>query len=220
MNKPLLIIGGTGHGSVIAACIEDNRHRFNDLEWEISGFINDYEKDDIDGYSVIGNTDDIPSLIEEGYYFAWGIHLIQRNPFTEKLFNQLDIPLERLATVIHKTAFIAKSAELSPGVFIMNNAFVSPRVKLGVGTMVKSTALVGHDVKCGPLCHFAMGSITGAYTQLGVCADVATGCVVLENRKIGNYAFAGAASLISRDIPDYEIHVGSPAKFLKKIRLD
>jgi acetyltransferase-like isoleucine patch superfamily enzyme len=102
----------------------------------------------------------------------------------------------------------------------MNNAYVSPRVKLGKGTMVKSNALIGHDVKCGPLCHFAMGSITGAFTQLGVCADVATGCVVLEKISIGNYSFAGAASLISHDIPDYEIHVGSPAKFLKKIRLD
>ncbi len=220
MNKPLLIIGGPGHGSVIASCIEDNRLRFNDNEWEIAGFINDFEKDNIDGYPIIGGTMNIRELINKDFYFAWGIHLLQRNPFTEKFFNQIKIPDDRLATIIHKTAFVATNAEIDPGVFIMNNAYVSPRVKLGKGTMVKSNALIGHDVKCGPLCHFAMGSITGAFTQLGVCADVATGCVVLEKISIGNYSFAGAASLISHDIPDYEIHVGSPAKFLKKIRLD
>jgi acetyltransferase EpsM len=220
MNKPLLIIGGSGHGSVIAACIEDNRHRFNDYEWEVAGFINDFENDNIDGYPILGGTKDIAKLTEKGFYFAWGIHLIQRNPFTENFFNQLAIPVDRLATIIHKSAFIAASAEISPGVLIMNNTYVSPRVKLGIGTMVKSNALIGHDVKCGPLCHFAMGSITGAYTQLGICSDIAIGCVVLENITIGNYSFAGAASLVSRDIPDYEIHVGSPAKFLKKVRLD
>ena len=146
--------------------------------------------------------------------------MISRNPFTYKLFNNLKIPSKNLATIIHKTAFIAKNAQIEPGVFIMNNAYISPRVKLSMGTMVKSNALIGHDVKSGQLCHFAMGSITGAHTELGICADVGTGCVVLENRKIGDFAFAGAASLISHDIPDYEIHVGNPAKFLKKIRMD
>lgn len=220
MNKPLLIIGGRGNGSVIAACIEDNRRRFNDFEWEVAGFINDFESDSIDGYPILGGTKDISELAKKSFYFAWGIHLMQRNPFTEKFFNLLAIPVNRLATIIHKSAFIAASAEISPGVLIMNNCYISPRVKLGIGTMVKSNALIAHDVECGPLCHFAMGSITGAYTQLGVCADVAIGCVVLEKIRIGNYSFAGAGSLISRDIPDYEIHVGSPAKFLKKIRLD
>ena len=38
MNKPVIIIGGAGHGSVIAACINDNRNRFGDCEWELKGF--------------------------------------------------------------------------------------------------------------------------------------------------------------------------------------
>jgi len=220
MNKPVLIIGGPGHGSVIASCIEDNRIRYNDAEWEVAGFINDFEEGDIDGYPIIGGTKDITKLIKSGFYFVWGIHLLQRNLKTYQLFNELNIPESRLATIIHKTAYIAKTSEIGPGVFIMNNAYVSPRVKLGKGTMVKSNALIAHDVKCGQLCHFAMGSITGAYAELGECADVAIGCVVLEKRKIGDFAFAGAASLISKDIPDYEIHVGNPAKFLKKTRID
>lgn len=43
MNKKVIIIGGEGNGGVIAACIEDNRKRFGDLEWEVAGFVNDYE---------------------------------------------------------------------------------------------------------------------------------------------------------------------------------
>ena len=31
-NKPLIIIGGAGHGCVIEACVNDNRNRFGDFE--------------------------------------------------------------------------------------------------------------------------------------------------------------------------------------------
>lgn len=55
MSKKIVIIGGEGNGGVIAACIEDNRIRFNDLEWEVVGFVNDYEKE-VCGYPVLSGT--------------------------------------------------------------------------------------------------------------------------------------------------------------------
>ena len=42
--------------------------------------------------------------------------------------------------------------------------------------------------------------------------------VILEKKKMGDYSVAGAHSLITHDIPDNEIWVGSPAKFMKVIR--
>lgn len=39
---------------------------------------------------------------------------------------------------------------------------------------------------------------------------------MLEHIKIGDCAMLGAASLATHDIPDGEIYVGSPARFLKK----
>ena len=41
MNKKVIIIGGEGNGGVIAACIEDTRKLYGDLEWEVAGFVND-----------------------------------------------------------------------------------------------------------------------------------------------------------------------------------
>ena len=71
MNKKVIIIGGEGNGGVIASCIEDNRFRFNDLEWEIAGFINDYEEE-VCGYPVIGKLSNISDLLKEREnYFSW-----------------------------------------------------------------------------------------------------------------------------------------------------
>ncbi len=219
MNKPVIIIGGIGHGSVIAACINDNRKRFQDTEWEVKGFCNDYDSE-VDGYPVLGKLCDIPKLVEQNYYFAWAIHLIGRSPKTAELFNSINIPDDKWATIIHKTAFVSDSVVIESGVSVMANAYIAPRTLIGKCTMVKANTNIGHDVEIAPLCHIAMGSNIVSFAHLGYCSNVAVGSTVLAHCKIGKYAMAGAASLVSHNIPDYEIHAGVPAKYLKKIQMD
>ena len=113
MSKPLVIIGGEGHGSVIEACISNNRKRYGDDEWEVKGFCNDYDSEVI-GYPVLGKLNDIPDLAGLGYYFAWGIHLIGNNFKTKELYDRLNIPKDRLATIIHHSAFIILHLFLNP----------------------------------------------------------------------------------------------------------
>lgn len=221
MNKKVLIIGGEGNGGVVASCIEDNRNRFNDYEWEVAGFINDYEiGKKINGYDVVGGTDDIEKFLKEDYYFMYAIHMIGRNVKSEEVFLKMNIPKERFATVVHKTAFVADNAILEPGVFIMSNCYIGPAAKIGMCCLIMANSMIGHNTTVGPLCHFSVGSITSSYVEIGRVSDVTLGARVLEKRKIGNYAVAGASSLVTRDIPDYEIHIGSPAKFYKRVKED
>lgn len=218
MTKKLVIIGGEGNGGVVAACIEDNKERFQDNEWEIVGFINDYEESVCD-YPVIGRMEDVRRLVEEtDYYFLFAIHTVGRNTLIEKTFNKIDIPLERLGTVVHHSAFIAKSAELEPGVFVMSNCYVGPQSRLGHCTMMMANTVVGHNSILGPFCHIAAGGIVSSYDVIGKCSSIAFGTIVLEKRRMGDFCVAGANSVVSHDIPDYEIHVGSPARYLKRIK--
>ena len=220
MNKKVIIIGGEGNGGVIAACIEDNRKRFGDLEWEVAGIVNDYETQ-VCGYPVLGGTDDVQELLKNpDYHFMWGIHMIGRNILTEKTFRKVNIPRERFATIVHKTAFVADSAVLEPGVFVMSNCYVGAQARLGQCSLMMANSLVGHNTTVGPLCHFSVGSITSSYITIGLCSDVTLGAKVIEKVKIGDFAVAGAGSLVTHNIPDYEIHVGTPAKFMKRVRED
>lgn len=216
INKPIVIIGGAGHGCIIEACIKDNRNRYQDVEWDIAGYCNDFDTE-VDGYPVLGKLADIPKLLKEGYYFAWGIHLIGRNVKTAEMFESLDIPDGRWATIIHHTAFIDDSVTLEPGVFVMYNAYIAPRTHIGKCTMIKANTNVGHDVNIGSISHVAMGSTIVSCANLGYCSDIAVGATMLAHSSIGNYAMLGAASLLTHNIPDNEIHAGSPARFLKKM---
>lgn len=220
MNKKLVIIGGEGNGGVIAACVEDNRNRYNDYEWEISGFVNDYE-DEVCGYPVLGKLSDIQKLLlNPEYYFIWAIHLVCRNYKTKELFSKANIPLERYATIIHKSAFVAPSAVLEPGVFVMSNCYIGANTRIGMCSLIMANCSIAHNVTMGALCHCSIGSIMTGYSSLGFCADMAIGASCLAHIHVGDYAMVGASSLATHDIPDSEIHVGSPARFLKKMPID
>lgn len=217
MSKKVLIIGGDGHGSVIASCINDNRNKIPDYEFEVAGFINDYETH-IDNYPVLGNTNEIKNLVTKDYYFAWGIHLIGRNVLTYNTFKRMNIPPDRLVTIVHHSAFIGEGVILDPGVLVMAHTYIGPRTQIGLGSMVKANVCIGHDVTCGPLCHFAMGAIVGSFTQIGTCSDVALGSVTLEKVKIDNFSMLGAHSLLTHNIPEGQIYIGSPAKYFRDIK--
>lgn len=219
-NKKVAIIGGEGNGGVVASCIEDNRKRFNDFEWEVAGFINDFETE-VDGFPVIGTLADIPNLIETtDFYFIWAIHLIGRNYKTARMFLDANIPEERLATVIHKSAFIGKDAVIEPGALIMYNTYIGPNAHVGKCSFIMANCSIGHDTIIGDLCHCSVGSIMTGYSQLGYCADLAIGAATLAYKKIGDYAMLGARALATKDIPEGEIWAGTPARYLKNMSRD
>lgn len=220
MSKKIIIVGGEGNGGVIASCIEDNRNRFNDLEWEVVGFVNDYEEK-ICGYPVVGKLSDLPTLLQNlEYYFMWGIHLVGRNPLTAKMFEEVNIPVDRLAKIIHKSAFIGKEVVLEPGTLVMSNTYIGPGTHIGLCSLIMANCSIGHNVRIGALCHCSVGTVMTGYSEMGYCCDMAVASTILAYKKIGNYAMLGANSLATHNIPDYEIHVGSPAKFFKCIKED
>lgn len=214
INKPVVIIGGSGHGCIIEACVNDNRNRYKDYEWEIKGYCNDYDTE-VNGYPVLGKLCDIPRLLEEGYYFAWGIHLVGRTIKTAEVFESIHIPDERWATIIHKTAFIDSSVVLEPGVFVMYNAYIAPRTHVGKCTMIKANTNIGHDVNIGHVSHVAMGSTIVSCVDIGCYCMVAVASTILAHSKMGDYSTLGAASLLHGEIPEKQVYVGTPAKYLK-----
>lgn len=215
MSKKVIIIGGEGNGGVIASAILDNRTRYNDLEWEVVGFINDFDTE-CDGYPVLGKMCDIPKFINEtDYYFSWAIHLVTRNYKTMEMFKEANIPTERLATIIHKSAFIGKDVVIEPGAFIMYNTYIGPQAHIGKCSMILANCSIGHDTRIGALCHCSIGTIMTGYSQLGMCADMAIGAAILAYKKVGDYSMVGARALATKDVPEGEIWVGTPAKYHK-----
>lgn len=219
MSKKLVIIGGEGNGGVIAACVEDNRRRFGDDEYEVVGFINDFLPvgADINGVPVIGGTDDVVHLLDSDFYFMYAIHMIGRGFLRERIFNRMAIPADRLATIVHRSAFVAPSVTLAPGAFVMANCYIGPATSIGQCTLVMANCVVGHNDEIGPFNHISAGAVMSSVIKTGKFVDVCLGARVMEKLTLGDYSVAGAGALVLKDIPSREVHVGSPAKFLRYV---
>ncbi len=220
MNKKVIIIGGDGNGGVAASCIEDMRNKYDILDYEVYGFLNDYiEKGKlINGYPVLGGLKDITTYLEGDYYFIYAIHSITHAPLRIRLFESLNIPDEKLATLVHPTAFIGHGVQLEPGVMIMANSYIGPETTIGKCTFVMANCSIGHNNTIDGFCHFSVSACCSSVLTIGKGCDVALNATVMEKVTMGDYSVAGAGSLVLKDVAPYEVVVGSPAKHLKFVK--
>ena len=216
--KKLIIIGGMGNGTVAASTVED----INAIkkEWEIIGFLNDFEKEPINGYPVLGKIDKATVnefLEDDDVYFLYTLISTKMNyKFLHKL-TDLQIPIERFATIIHPTAVVSKFAEIGHGVSIQPFVSVGPNVTIGNHIQIYAQVLVGHNSTLNDYSYVANNSCIGAHVHLKEGAYLGTNCSLLENVTIGEWALVGIGAVVLKDVQSYTKVVGNPARVIGKV---
>ncbi len=218
--KKIIILGGGGNGGIVVSCVKDMNERYNDYNFSIMGFLNDMETEGsiLHGYPVLGKTKEyVEYLKNENVMFIFAIHPIGHGDLRLNIYNELNIPKNRLATIIHPSAFVSYNSTIKPGVLIEANSYVGANTVIGESTVLKANSLVGHDVVTGKLCHLSRGCVVGSFVQMSDAVDIALNATVLEKVKIGKHAVVGAAAMVTKDVKENQIVVGNPQKFLRLI---
>ena len=63
------------------------------------------------------------------------------------------------------------------------------------------------------------GSILGGKVNIKDFASIGAGAKILPNIKIGKGAIVGAGAVVTKDVNDFEVVAGVPAKFIRKRKL-
>lgn len=110
---------------------------------------------------------------------------------------------------------------------IGQNVVISPEVVLGKNVRIQNNVSVYTGVTCdddvflGPSCVFTnvinpRSAINRrdqyAKTHVGKGASIGANATVVCGHDIGAYAFIGAGAVVTKNIPDYALVVGNPAK--------
>lgn len=128
--------------------------------------------------------------------------------------------LERLglqpAYIHSRGSFMDHSTETGSGLILMPGAVINKYCRIGDQCIINTNASVDHECSLGDGVH-VMGAAAIA-GRVHVCdyASVGTNATILPDLTIGEGAVVGAGAVVTHDVEDYSIVVGSPAREVKK----
>jgi acetyltransferase EpsM len=198
---------------VIASTVEDCERAGHDVS--VAGFLNDHVDGEINGYPVLGgiqNEDwkDLP----DHYEFIYAISTVNVAPERYELLQDLEIPADRYATVIHPTATVSNHAQLGHGVVLMPEAVVGPDVTLGPHTQLYAQSFVGHDTDLGEMVFVANNASVGGRLEIKHGVHIGSNTSLLERLTIGEFAVIGLGAVVVDDVEPYKKVVGNPAEVI------
>ncbi|MEM3713153.1 MAG: acyltransferase [Thermoproteota archaeon] len=116
---------------------------------------------------------------------------------------------------------IGRNCKIDAYVYIEEGVEIGDNVKIRAFTFIPEGVRIEDDVYIGPKVIFTndkypreRGKWRLVKTLVKRGASIGAGCIILPGITIGKYALIGAGSIVTKDIEDYAIAVGSPARIV------
>lgn len=130
-------------------------------------------------------------------------------------------------TAIWHVSHILKNTRIGENCKIGQNVVIGPNVEVGNGVKIQNNVSVydgvtlEDNVFCGPSMVFTnvhnprsevsrMDELRKTLVKQG--ATLGANCTIVCGNTVGKYAFVGAGAVVSKDVPDYALVVGNPAR--------
>ena len=122
---------------------------------------------------------------------------------------------------VSRGANIGSDVSLGQNVFIGNKVKIGDKCKIQNNVSVYDNVYLEEGVFCGPSMVFTnvynprslinrKNEYQNTYVNKG--ASLGANCTIVCGVSIGEYAFVGAGSVVNKDVPNYALVVGVPAK--------
>lgn len=128
---------------------------------------------------------------------------------------------------IQKGARIGKNCVLGQNVNISNDVKIGDNVKIQNNVSVYEGVELEDGVFCGPSCVFTNDLTPRAEfpkdskgykkTLVKRGASIGANATIVCGHEIGRYAMVAAGALVTRDVPDFALVIGVPARVVGKV---
>jgi sugar O-acyltransferase (sialic acid O-acetyltransferase NeuD family) len=207
----IFVYGAGGHGKVVADILLARNI-------PLEGFIDDdprRQSAELLGFRVLGNGHWLAEQAKDGPVSA--ALALGDNFARHELANRCVAMKVELITAVHPSATIAPSAILGCGVVAAAGCRVNPDAQVGDGTIINTGAVVEHDCRVGNFTHLSPNAAMGGGARLGDFSWLGMGSVVIQGVSVGSGCIVGAGAAVVRDVRDWVVAVGVPARVAKEI---
>ncbi len=214
-RERIFLIGCSGHASVLLDILEKQG------ACEVVGIIDTFVAAGSEalGLTVLGSEVEIRALAErhgaEAGIIGVGDNFV-RSQVAQRIADAL--PGFRFVNAVHPSAQIARGARIGRGSAVMAGAVIGPNTRIEEHCIVNTRASVDHDNILRRFSTVGPGAVTGGDVELGEFGVIALSASVLHGRKVGAHAVLGAGAVATRDIPEFAVAYGVPARVVRMRR--
>jgi len=136
---------------------------------------------------------------------------IGNNKIRKKISTQVS---HHFGTIMHPSAPVSQFSTIGMGSVVFHQAVIQSHASIGKHCIVNTAAVVEHDCVIGDFAHLATHATLCGGAYVGEGTLIGAGAIVLPNIKIGKWCVVGAGSVVTKDLSDFSIVAGVPARLL------
>jgi sugar O-acyltransferase (sialic acid O-acetyltransferase NeuD family) len=173
---------------------------------------------DFYGLKVVGGLDVVPELLSRARTQSQSIGFV--NLITGSTRARYETTRQIVAAGGSLANFLHPSIDLTMthvgvGNYLQEGVILQAEVQVGDNSSIHMGALIGHESHIGHSVFVAHGVSISGCCEVGDGTFIGTNATVLPRVRIGRWATIGAGAVINRDVPDYAVVVGNPARVIK-----
>jgi sugar O-acyltransferase (sialic acid O-acetyltransferase NeuD family) len=147
--------------------------------------------------------------------FVNGIGSAINFPKKPEILAKTGLSRERFTNVIHPQTWISPSARLGVGVAILAGVSVCAQATIGDHVIILPNSVVSHDDIIGSYTCITSGVCISGGVRTGPCCYLGTNSSIRGNLTLGACVLVGMGATVIAHVPDNQVVVGSPARFLR-----
>jgi sugar O-acyltransferase (sialic acid O-acetyltransferase NeuD family) len=195
-----VLMGAGGHGAVVAEAIELSGG-------QIANFVDHFStSQELCGYGIVSEHN---SIVHENSKFivTIGDNATRKTRVLER---------ERIYGIVkHPAASISKRSLLGEGSVVMAGVCINTNTTIGKHCIINTSSTIDHDCIIEDFVHVAPSSALAGGVEVGEGSFIGLGAFIIQGVKIGKWCIIGAGSVVIRDVPDFSVVAGVPAKFIR-----
>ena len=203
-KEPIVLYGAGGHAKSVIGVLERQN------KWEVVGFLDDNPATNpVLGYPILGERGHTRRLLKSGIA---RVHIsVGDNGARSRLAREMVSLGFSLVSVVDPTAVRFRETSLGRGALVHAYTVLGAACELGELAIVNAHVAVGHDSVIGDSVHLAPFVCLAGNVKVGDRTFVGMGAMVLPGVTVGSDVVVGANSVVTNDVEDNAIVVGSPA---------